>query len=57
MYRLFLRVPEGLDPIAEIVKSFITEKGEAVLSKRQSRLDAGEKDSDQDPSAARLKYW
>lgn len=49
MFRLFSRLENGLDPIAAIVKDFITDMGDEVISRRQARLDGGEKDKNDDP--------
>ncbi len=50
MFKLFARVENGLAPMAEIVKEFIASMGHEVLNQRQARLDAGEKDKNDDPT-------
>lgn len=50
MFRLFQRLENGLVPIAAIVQDFITSMGEAVINRRQARLDGGEKDKNDDPN-------
>ncbi|GKY92196.1 hypothetical protein MPSEU_000190800 [Mayamaea pseudoterrestris] len=50
MFRLFSRLENGLDPIAQIFKDVITDMGEDVISRREARLiDGGEKDKNDDP--------
>lgn len=49
MFQLFSRLESGLQPMANIVESFITEMGSACVDKRQARLDSGEKDKNDDP--------
>eukprot|EP00804_Cyclotella_cryptica_P009609 CCRYP_006314-RA/>CCRYP_006314-RA protein AED:0.04 eAED:0.04 QI:147/1/1/1/1/0.75/4/2551/447 len=49
MFHLFSRLDSGLQPMANIVESFITEMGNACIDKRQTRLDSGEKDKNDDP--------
>jgi cullin 1 len=49
MFRLFSRLDEGLPPIATIVQDFITEVGKECVNKRQLKLDAGDKDKNDDP--------
>lgn len=50
MYKLFLRIDEGLLPIAAIVEKFILDKGYEIINQRQARLDSGEKDKNDDPT-------
>lgn len=50
MCRLFSRLDNGLDPIAAIVKKFICDMGMEIVQQRQSRLEAGEKDKNDDPT-------
>jgi cullin 1 len=50
MFRLFQRLENGLVPIANIVQAFIEGMGEEVISRRQARLDGGEKDKNDDPN-------
>jgi cullin 1 len=51
MFRLFSRIPEkGLPPIAAIVKAHIEDAGGDVLDKRQAKIEAGEKDTNSDPT-------
>lgn len=49
MFRLFQRLENGLVPIANIVQAFITSMGQEVISRREARLDGGEKDKNDDP--------
>lgn len=49
MFRLFLRLENGLVPIANIVQEFITNMGMDVINRRQARLEGGEKDKNDDP--------
>lgn len=49
MFRLFSRLDRGLPPIATIVQDFITEVGLECVNKRQIKLDAGDKDKNDDP--------
>lgn len=50
MYRLFSRVPDGLQAIAEIFKDYVTECGQREIEARQSRIDASsDKESSDDP--------
>jgi len=63
MFRLFSRLEKGTAPMAVIVESFIVSKGEEILNLRQTRLDGGEKDRNDDPvfvrglMALHKKYW
>ncbi|CAM9718096.1 unnamed protein product [Chrysoparadoxa australica] len=51
MYRLFHRLANGLEPMAEIVRSHISEMGNDVINRREARIECGEmKDSNQDPT-------
>ncbi|KAH8078845.1 hypothetical protein JL720_9595 [Aureococcus anophagefferens] len=50
MYRLFSRVPNGLPPMAALVRAHIEAMGNEVINRREARLEAGEKDSNQDPA-------
>ena len=51
MYRLFSRVPEGLNPIANIVRQHIEHMGNEIINRREAKLEAGgEKDTNQDPA-------
>mmetsp|Transcript_18871 Transcript_18871/g.23751 ORF Transcript_18871/g.23751 Transcript_18871/m.23751 type:complete len:742 (+) Transcript_18871:80-2305(+) len=50
MYRLFSRVPEGLQPMANIVQSFIESMGNEIINRREAKIDAGEKENNQDPA-------
>eukprot|EP00551_Chaetoceros_affinis_P004152 CAMPEP_0203684170 /NCGR_PEP_ID=MMETSP0090-20130426/47900_1 /ASSEMBLY_ACC=CAM_ASM_001088 /TAXON_ID=426623 /ORGANISM="Chaetoceros affinis, Strain CCMP159" /LENGTH=739 /DNA_ID=CAMNT_0050553337 /DNA_START=190 /DNA_END=2409 /DNA_ORIENTATION=+ len=50
MFKLFARLEDGLRPMAEIVQQFISSMGHEVLNQRQARLDAGEKDKNDDPT-------
>ncbi len=49
MFRLFSRLDKGLPPIATIVQDFITEVGLECVNKRQLKIDAGDKDKNDDP--------
>lgn len=49
MFKLFARLEQGLAPMAEIVQAYIASKGHDILNQRQARLDAGEKDKNDDP--------
>jgi cullin 1 len=49
MFRLFQRLENGLQPMAQIVQEFITSMGMDIISRRQARLDGGEKDKNDDP--------
>uniref|UniRef100_A0A7S1VSX6 Cullin family profile domain-containing protein n=2 Tax=Grammatophora oceanica TaxID=210454 RepID=A0A7S1VSX6_9STRA len=49
MFRLFSRLENGLNPMATIVQTFITDMGMDIISQRQNRLDSGEKDKNEDP--------
>lgn len=49
MFRLFQRLENGLQPMAQIVEEFITNMGLDVINRRQARLDGGEKDKNDDP--------
>ena len=48
MYRLFSRVPEGLNPIASIVRQHIEHMGNEIINRREAKLEGGEKDTNQD---------
>lgn len=50
MFRLFSRLENGLAPIAQIVERFISDMGNEVVQQRQSRLESGEKDKNDDPA-------
>ena len=50
MYRLFSRVPEGLNPIANIVRQHIEHMGNEIINRREAKLEGGEKDTNQDPA-------
>jgi Ca2+-binding EF-hand superfamily protein len=50
MYRLFSRVPNGLQPMAKIVQGHIEKMGNEIVNQREARIqEEGEKDSNQDP--------
>ena len=49
MFRLFQRLEDGLQPMAQMVQEFITDMGEDIINRRQARLDGGEKDKNDDP--------
>jgi len=50
IFRLFSRLENGLQPIASIVQKFICDMGNEIVLQRQSRLDSGEKDKNDDPA-------
>lgn len=50
MYRLFNRLPKGLEPMAEIIKDHITEMGNEIIKRREAKIEGGEKDTNQDPN-------
>jgi len=50
MFRLFSRLENGLIPIATIVERFICDMGNEIVQQRQSRLESGEKDKNDDPA-------
>mmetsp|Transcript_2023 Transcript_2023/g.6133 ORF Transcript_2023/g.6133 Transcript_2023/m.6133 type:complete len:747 (+) Transcript_2023:133-2373(+) len=50
MYRLFSRVPNGLPPMAALVRAHIEAMGNDVINRREQRLETGEKESNQDPA-------
>mmetsp|Transcript_24749 Transcript_24749/g.80040 ORF Transcript_24749/g.80040 Transcript_24749/m.80040 type:complete len:784 (-) Transcript_24749:368-2719(-) len=51
MYRLFARVPNGLPPMAALVKAHVEAMGNDVVARREAKLEAGkEKDANQDPT-------
>jgi cullin 1 len=50
MFRLFSRISGGLQPMANIVKDHITAMGNAIIDRREARIEGGEKDSEQDPN-------
>jgi cullin 1 len=49
MFRLFSRLENGLNPMANILQNFITTTGEDIINRRKARLDGGEKDKNDDP--------
>jgi len=49
MFRLFSRLENGLNPMANILQNFITSTGEDIINRRKARLDGGEKDKNDDP--------
>mmetsp|Transcript_8776 Transcript_8776/g.25246 ORF Transcript_8776/g.25246 Transcript_8776/m.25246 type:complete len:742 (+) Transcript_8776:140-2365(+) len=49
MFRLFSRLENGLNPMANILQSFIASMGADIVNRRQARLDGGEKDKNDDP--------
>jgi cullin 1 len=50
MYRLFLRIPDGLLPMAACIKSHIEEKGVGVINDRAHEIKESGKDSTSDPA-------
>eukprot|EP00611_Tribonema_gayanum_P025330 TRINITY_DN573_c0_g1_i1.p1 TRINITY_DN573_c0_g1~~TRINITY_DN573_c0_g1_i1.p1 ORF type:complete len:748 (-),score=346.79 TRINITY_DN573_c0_g1_i1:64-2307(-) len=53
MFRLFSRIPLGLQPMANIVREHITAAGNDVIVRREERIEGGEKDSNQDPTVVK----
>lgn len=49
MFRLFSRLENGLNPMANILENFIKSTGEEIINRRKARLDGGEKDKNDDP--------
>mmetsp|Transcript_22281 Transcript_22281/g.55184 ORF Transcript_22281/g.55184 Transcript_22281/m.55184 type:complete len:741 (+) Transcript_22281:94-2316(+) len=49
MFRLFSRLENGLNPMADILKNFVIYSGEEIIARRKARLDGGEKDKNDDP--------
>ncbi len=49
MYRLFSRLENGLNPMANIVQNFIASMGDDIINRRQARLEGGDKDKNDDP--------
>jgi len=49
MFRLFGRLENGLNPMANILQTFITSMGGDIIARRKARLDGGEKDKNDDP--------
>mmetsp|Transcript_18616 Transcript_18616/g.51986 ORF Transcript_18616/g.51986 Transcript_18616/m.51986 type:complete len:742 (+) Transcript_18616:190-2415(+) len=49
MFRLFSRLENGLNPMANILQSFLTDMGNEIIHLRKARLDGGEKDKNDDP--------
>mmetsp|Transcript_19408 Transcript_19408/g.39851 ORF Transcript_19408/g.39851 Transcript_19408/m.39851 type:complete len:741 (-) Transcript_19408:1236-3458(-) len=49
MFRLFSRLENGLNPMANILQNFITSTGEDIINRRKARLESGEKDKNDDP--------
>lgn len=45
MYRMFSRVPNGLQPMADVLQGFIKECGIVVITKREARLNADPEES------------
>jgi len=50
MYRLFSRVPDGLQPMATMVRLFIESMGNDVITRRESKLEEPDKENNQDPA-------
>mmetsp|Transcript_3656 Transcript_3656/g.10804 ORF Transcript_3656/g.10804 Transcript_3656/m.10804 type:complete len:745 (-) Transcript_3656:39-2273(-) len=50
MYRLFSRVPNGLPPMAALVRAHVETMGNDVIDRREARLESGEKDANSDPA-------
>jgi len=51
MYRLFARVPNGLPPMAALVKAHVEAMGNDIVARREAKLEAGkEKEANQDPA-------
>ncbi|CAN0082471.1 unnamed protein product, partial [Ectocarpus sp. 6 AP-2014] len=49
-YRLFNRLPQGLEPMAEIIKDHITEMRNEIIKRRDAKIEGGEKDTNKDPN-------
>ncbi|CBJ29134.1 conserved unknown protein [Ectocarpus siliculosus] len=49
-YRLFNRLPKGLEPMAEIIKDHITEMRNEIIKRPGAKIEGGEKDINQDPN-------
>uniref|UniRef100_A0A7S1TYF3 Cullin family profile domain-containing protein n=1 Tax=Phaeomonas parva TaxID=124430 RepID=A0A7S1TYF3_9STRA len=49
MFRLFGQVPDGLDPMAGLVRQHIEDEGMGIVSARKARIEESERDSAQDP--------
>eukprot|EP00536_Pseudo-nitzschia_multiseries_P002771 jgi/Psemu1/251976/estExt_Genewise1Plus.C_380084 len=49
MFSLFSRLENGLNPMANILQSFLTDMGNEIINLRKARLDGGEKDKNDDP--------
>lgn len=50
MYRLFSRVPDGIPPMAEILRQHVVDLGSDQISARQARIEAAkEKEGSDDP--------
>jgi cullin 1 len=49
MFRLFSRIENGLNPMANIVRDFIHDAGMDIINRRQDVLEKGEKDKNDDP--------
>ena len=55
MYRLFARVPDGLAPIAEIVKQHIADVGNEKIEQRLARAEGKEeKETNDDPQFVKV---
>ena len=50
MYRLFSKLPKGLQPIADLVKEHIEEKGKAIVETRANQVKEAGKDNVNDPT-------
>lgn len=50
MFRLFSRVPNGLPPMAALVRAHVEAMGNDVINRREQRLENGEKATNQDPA-------
>lgn len=48
MFRLFSRLEDGLQPMADIFQAFVTDMGSDIISRREARLES-EKDKNDDP--------
>ena len=53
MFRLFQRLENGLQPMANIVQEHITGMGSDITGRREARLEDGEKDKNDDPAFVR----
>ena len=50
MFRLFSKIPNGLEPIAKLVREHIEEKGKEIVDARASQVKEAGKDNANDPT-------